>query len=739
MKFLYSVLPQYSKNIDNITDTNRFGNKVKILEEYLDTLDEEIFEIIQSKIKDFSTFTSIDNIPLRYLPYLAYILGYIWDFTLSYDYQKYILKSIVEIYKRKGTEFSVRYGLDYFDFNAETSEPYKYIFELNKHKLNDKYVFPSEDYYSRGIYVVKTTIDPDTVKSIVENVKPAGVKLIIDYMDSSLCSSLKRIDSDRYYDILERYYDFDPRYKDFQQFLDISILRNYMLFEDLSGYIIKGNVKTNSGIYKLDNTNYLSSQKKIFVNRIIEFALTPTEDLRDEYSSIYMGQTILDDSPFTAEDLFSHRTLDTKLTKNYYSLHTNKRVQKINNFENLLNTTEDNNNMSFFKNFIEKSHVREGENGTFILNTSDFILGDRKWLEFDKSPYKNSETFSVYMDSLLPYWSDIDKYEIYDDFKYEDFDKITRAYAPKTYSKKSDIYLVKPLYIDDKYIQVNSIDNLKERDVVCINNEVIEYDGISDSEYFNVKLDGNIIQLNNDNSYYMNGLFNFIYRYDNNLFSIQILFNKIKNIIDGVKIYKNKNLLNIGTEYSYSFTNEKINIDIFNQNIRNLNVEYHLNPTLKIKKRNVNVNNYSLKEIVNVHKRKSNIRFMKVDILKIRDLFKYSSEFLLNRVVLDPDDPYYDIFKRIYIHKNLCKYNISKLNNKDHGWFNGVTSTDILNFYFSYFGQVVLYNTPNKINNIGDKTNNQYAKVRVAKTEVFKLNNKKIKLGKTYMLNGVNF
>jgi len=159
MAFLYSILPEYTRNSDILTDNNIKG-KVKSLEEFVNTIDEEVFDIISDSIREILTFGSIYDISDEYLPYLSYLLGYKWNINLDSNIQRDILINILELYKRKGTKFSFNFSLYNLDPSITLYEPYKDIFMLNKSG------FDEFDYESYSNFVWKAPVQVATTESI---------------------------------------------------------------------------------------------------------------------------------------------------------------------------------------------------------------------------------------------------------------------------------------------------------------------------------------------------------------------------------------------------------------------------------------------------------------------------------------------------------------------------------------------------------------------------------------------
>jgi len=468
MGFMYSHLPLETLVSDTILDTNNLGNKVKALEEYFNTIEEEVFDVFKVKIKDIPNFYSIDEVNEKYLPYVAYLLGYIWDFSLSVDYQKYILRTIVDVYKRKGTKFSIRYGLDYFDFNSTISEPYKDIFILNKSKFGEGKKFASELYYSRGVFIVKTSIDPTLVREIVENVRPAGVKLIIDYLSVEKVSFFKRITSDKYYDYINENFTFIPGLIDFQQFFNLSIEKDSLIYNDLSAAIFRGN---NIKEYQHLNNEIqmLSGRKKYYLTRDIEFILKPPVYINDGTNSIYLGQTCYGTSPFTLDELYTHKIIKPGIKKENIKLvfgesnKINKDLLQINNDETFFEH-------SLYKNNVQKSEVFKSVKGPLVPGKVKSILGKRILLGRDTAEGDiNKHSFSISSFLGVPFWSDSSKFEKYNDNSLEDLAKMIRAYAPSIYSINKDCRIVKSLSPSDDEIFIDHIENLPNKGIAVVN------------------------------------------------------------------------------------------------------------------------------------------------------------------------------------------------------------------------------------------------------------------------------
>ena len=179
MSFLYSILPEYTKNIDSLKEYSIHG-EYQTLEGFTEAIDESVFSIISSSIKEVMSFNDVFNISEKYMPYFSFLLGYKWNDYIDSNMQRHILANILELYKRKGSKFSFHYSLYPIDPNVNMYEPYRDIFYLNKSKLNSRSYLPSKNYYSYGIIVISMNNVIPEIYEVIEGIRPAGWKFIIE-------------------------------------------------------------------------------------------------------------------------------------------------------------------------------------------------------------------------------------------------------------------------------------------------------------------------------------------------------------------------------------------------------------------------------------------------------------------------------------------------------------------------------------------------------------------------------
>ena len=179
MAFIYSILPEYTHSLEKYIDSSYFGEYCS-LQGYTDAIDITIFDLLRSSIREILTFNDIYTINENYLPYFSVLLGYKWNDYIDSNIQRSIVANILQLYKRKGTIFSFHFNLYNIDQNVEISEPYKDLFVLNRSKLSSNKHLPSRDYYSYGIIAIKINTSIPEIYEIIENVRPAGWRFILE-------------------------------------------------------------------------------------------------------------------------------------------------------------------------------------------------------------------------------------------------------------------------------------------------------------------------------------------------------------------------------------------------------------------------------------------------------------------------------------------------------------------------------------------------------------------------------
>lgn len=149
-KNYYKFLPSYDfMNIQK-------SNKTKL---FVDSIMKE-FDKFASIIEDISCVTDIDSIPSEYINYLAQLVGYqkdIDDSLFNYITFREFIKNIIEVYKIKGTSYSIELFFGFIGFVVDIKELW---FDKRFYFLNENIETGFKDNRNFNYYLTK--IDPKT-------------------------------------------------------------------------------------------------------------------------------------------------------------------------------------------------------------------------------------------------------------------------------------------------------------------------------------------------------------------------------------------------------------------------------------------------------------------------------------------------------------------------------------------------------------------------------------------------
>lgn len=145
------------------------------------------FDELQQKIADLPNLVDIDACPPEFLPYLAELVGYEYNHTLPAEPQRAAIKSITNIYKKKGTPGSYVDLLAPFDPYASYYEPFANVARYSVSKFSGKDHYQDGEYWRTGVFEIQSDAlnMPGIREKLVEN-RPAGKKIWLlfrAYMD----------------------------------------------------------------------------------------------------------------------------------------------------------------------------------------------------------------------------------------------------------------------------------------------------------------------------------------------------------------------------------------------------------------------------------------------------------------------------------------------------------------------------------------------------------------------------
>lgn len=150
---------------------------------------------IRSLIQQVPELVDVDNAPDIFLPKLAALVRYQIRQDLSIDYQREVIKRIIEIYRARGTDDEIIMSATYGDYEywvgshlfypdaevdrekAELLIPIDEVFRHSRSKFSGTDRYPGSTLYREGTIVVKLTYVNDQIRRAINKVVPAGIRI----------------------------------------------------------------------------------------------------------------------------------------------------------------------------------------------------------------------------------------------------------------------------------------------------------------------------------------------------------------------------------------------------------------------------------------------------------------------------------------------------------------------------------------------------------------------------------
>lgn len=179
-------------------DLNRLVPQVLLEDEdyqiFLKLID-QISNDIHDLIKEIPNLVDIDNVPDIFLPKLAALVRYNLRTDLDINYQREIIKRIIEVYKARGSDDEIIMAATYGDYEkwvgahifypeADTSRqraailyPSDEMFRHSKSQFSGYDKYPGGSFYREGTIIIKLGHINDKIKEAIKRVVPAGIRI----------------------------------------------------------------------------------------------------------------------------------------------------------------------------------------------------------------------------------------------------------------------------------------------------------------------------------------------------------------------------------------------------------------------------------------------------------------------------------------------------------------------------------------------------------------------------------
>ncbi len=150
---------------------------------------------IHGLISEIPNLVDIDNVPDIFLPKLSALVRYNLRTDLDINYQREIIKRLIEIYRARGSDDEIIMAATYGDYDywvgshifypeaeinrqkAELVTPVDELFRHSKSQFSGYDRYPGATVYREGTIVIKLSYVDDKIREAIKKVVPAGIKI----------------------------------------------------------------------------------------------------------------------------------------------------------------------------------------------------------------------------------------------------------------------------------------------------------------------------------------------------------------------------------------------------------------------------------------------------------------------------------------------------------------------------------------------------------------------------------
>lgn len=170
-----------------------------VFKNYIQLYQDLINELISSNETIYTIF-DCRYCDQKYLPYLALLLGYEWDYNGNVEKQRYEMLSIVERRKRAGTLWFFEDMFKNLGLTAEIRELIHHVITLSGPEVlsGDFYIEGLEKYHEGSMEVIVEGYEVPWLYDLIRLAIPAGMHLHVVFTNSAFTYSESTNASDTY-------------------------------------------------------------------------------------------------------------------------------------------------------------------------------------------------------------------------------------------------------------------------------------------------------------------------------------------------------------------------------------------------------------------------------------------------------------------------------------------------------------------------------------------------------------
>lgn len=149
---------------------------------YIQLYQDLINDLIASN-EDIYTIFDCRNCAEKYLPYLAKLLGYAWDYTGDIEKQRYEMLSVVERRKRVGTLWFFDDLFRIMGITTETRDLVHHVLTLSGPETlsGDFYIEGLEKYHEGSMEIIVNHAEIPGLYDLIRSAFPAGIQLHLTF------------------------------------------------------------------------------------------------------------------------------------------------------------------------------------------------------------------------------------------------------------------------------------------------------------------------------------------------------------------------------------------------------------------------------------------------------------------------------------------------------------------------------------------------------------------------------
>lgn len=164
---------------------------------------ETVFNDIKSIADNFNNLSDVDNVVEIFLPKLAYLVNYKYNYNIPADVNRDLIKRMIWLYGQKGRDYDILNAANYgnndkwvgstlFLPNATPDKhtaslyyPIDYLFTHDVSTHSGTHRYQDSTRYRDGVLIITVVILTDKIREAVRKVVPAGIRIYYD-VDSSM-------------------------------------------------------------------------------------------------------------------------------------------------------------------------------------------------------------------------------------------------------------------------------------------------------------------------------------------------------------------------------------------------------------------------------------------------------------------------------------------------------------------------------------------------------------------------